>query len=186
MVDDGVDGRRTDTKERIRDVALDVFIERGWEGATLREIAEHLGITRPALYYHFASKEAILDSIHEELAATVDPITAWARVQSNDGTSRAEVLDRLSSLISGSWGPFMRFAQRDEGAMRTLRGAAKFVRSMEELVGVLCAEDSVAARIRARLALDAIFMADSRTEHLGGTARMRRETALRIAKSLVA
>jgi AcrR family transcriptional regulator len=38
---------RTDTRHRTHDVALEVFSEGGEEGATLREIADRLGITRP-------------------------------------------------------------------------------------------------------------------------------------------
>ncbi|GIF26697.1 AcrR family transcriptional regulator [Actinoplanes tereljensis] len=40
------DGRRTDTRDHIRAAAMEVFSERGWAGATLREIADRLGITR--------------------------------------------------------------------------------------------------------------------------------------------
>ena len=46
-----------DTRERILDTALDMFIERGYDKTSLREIAERVGVTKPALYYHFSSKE---------------------------------------------------------------------------------------------------------------------------------
>src|SRR3954451_21485956 len=98
------DGRRTDTRHRIHAVALEVFSERGWEGATLREIAERLGITRPALYYHFKSKEAILAGIHQELAESIDGIIGWAAGRPADVSTRTEILHRLSTLMSGSWG----------------------------------------------------------------------------------
>jgi AcrR family transcriptional regulator len=55
------------TRERILDVALDLFIEHGFDGTSLREIAEHLGITKAALYYHFASKDDILMALHMRL-----------------------------------------------------------------------------------------------------------------------
>ena len=54
------DRRRTDTRQRIHQVALEVFSEQGYDRATLREIAEPLGITRPALYYHFKSKDDLV------------------------------------------------------------------------------------------------------------------------------
>ena len=54
----------TSTRERILDVALDLFIEKGYDGTSLREIAERLGFTKAALYYHFASKEDILMALH--------------------------------------------------------------------------------------------------------------------------
>ena len=52
------------TRERILDVALDLFIEKGFDGTSLREIAEQLGFTKAALYYHFASKDDILMGLH--------------------------------------------------------------------------------------------------------------------------
>lgn len=52
------------TRERILDVALDLFIEKGFEGTSLREIAEKLGLTKAALYYHYASKDDILMALH--------------------------------------------------------------------------------------------------------------------------
>lgn len=57
----------TSTKERILDVALELFIEKGYEGTSLREIAEELGVTKAALYYHYASKDDILMALHMRL-----------------------------------------------------------------------------------------------------------------------
>ena len=58
---------RVGTRERILDVALDLFIEKGFDKTSLREIAEQLGVTKAALYYHFASKEDILMALHLRL-----------------------------------------------------------------------------------------------------------------------
>ena len=53
-----------DTRERILDVALDLFIEQGYDKTSLRQIAEPLGFTQAAIYYHFAAKEDILVALH--------------------------------------------------------------------------------------------------------------------------
>src|ERR1700728_3994702 len=55
------------TRERILNVALDLFTEKGFDGASLREIAERLGVTKAAIYYHFASKDDILMALHMRL-----------------------------------------------------------------------------------------------------------------------
>src|ERR1700677_1371704 len=52
------------TRERILDVALDLFVTQGYDGTSLREIAEQLGVTKAALYYHFKSKQDILMALH--------------------------------------------------------------------------------------------------------------------------
>jgi AcrR family transcriptional regulator len=59
--------RRTDMRERILDVALELFGEQGYEATSLREIAERLGVTKAALYYHFRSKADILMELHLRL-----------------------------------------------------------------------------------------------------------------------
>ena len=48
-------------------MALDLFIEQGFDGTSLRQIAEQLGVTKAALYYHFASKDDILLALHMRL-----------------------------------------------------------------------------------------------------------------------
>jgi AcrR family transcriptional regulator len=56
-----------DTRQRILDVALDLFTEQGFDGTSLRQIAEQLGVTKAALYYHFESKDRILMALHLRL-----------------------------------------------------------------------------------------------------------------------
>lgn len=57
----------TDTQARRRDeflrIAADVFAERGYKGAGMREIAERCGVKPAALYYYFSAKAAILEAI---------------------------------------------------------------------------------------------------------------------------
>ncbi|MDA2811252.1 helix-turn-helix domain containing protein [Nocardiopsis sp. RSe5-2] len=52
--------QRTDTRAEIRETALELFAEKGYTATSLREIAEGLGITKAALYYHFRSKQDLL------------------------------------------------------------------------------------------------------------------------------
>ncbi len=63
----GPQGGSGDTRVRILDVALDLFIEQGFDGTSLRQIAEELGVTKAALYYHFRSKDDILLALHMRL-----------------------------------------------------------------------------------------------------------------------
>jgi AcrR family transcriptional regulator len=72
------------TQERILDVALELFNEQGYDKTSLREIAQRLGVTKAALYYHFARKEDILLELHLRLHAL-----------------GSDLLDRLDSLDEG-------------------------------------------------------------------------------------
>ena len=58
---------RGNTRQRIQDVALELFAEQGYEKTSLREIAERLEVTKAALYYHFKTKEDIVISLFEDL-----------------------------------------------------------------------------------------------------------------------
>jgi AcrR family transcriptional regulator len=53
------------TRQRILDTARELFTEQGYDGTSLREIAEPLGFSKAALYYHFKSKEEILGALME-------------------------------------------------------------------------------------------------------------------------
>jgi AcrR family transcriptional regulator len=54
---------RSDTKQRIQEVARDLFLQQGVQRTSLQDIADKLGITKPALYYHFSSREDLVRSI---------------------------------------------------------------------------------------------------------------------------
>ena len=60
---------RGSTRERILDVALELFTEQGYEQTSLREIAERLGVTKAAIYFHFERKEDMLLELHMRLHA---------------------------------------------------------------------------------------------------------------------
>lgn len=59
--------RSGDTKQRIQLAARELFTEKGVHKTSLKEIADRLGITKPALYYHFGSREELIRSILQPL-----------------------------------------------------------------------------------------------------------------------
>ena len=56
-----------DTKKLISETALELFAQNGYLGTSMSDIAGQLGITKGALYKHYASKQEILDSITERM-----------------------------------------------------------------------------------------------------------------------
>jgi AcrR family transcriptional regulator len=58
---------KASTRERILDIALELFVDQGYDKTSLRDIAERLGTTKAALYYHFERKEDILLELHLRL-----------------------------------------------------------------------------------------------------------------------
>ena len=57
------------TKERIFDVALQLFAERGYHGVSVRTIVREVGIKESSLYNHYSSKEALLLAIFHTMDA---------------------------------------------------------------------------------------------------------------------
>src|SRR5262249_52664888 len=51
---------RVETRERILDVAREMFVRRGYEATTMRAIADELDYTATALYHHFRSKDELM------------------------------------------------------------------------------------------------------------------------------
>jgi AcrR family transcriptional regulator len=59
--------RPGDTKQRIQLAARELFAQKGVHKTSLKEIADRLGISKPALYYHFGSREELVRSIVQPL-----------------------------------------------------------------------------------------------------------------------
>jgi TetR/AcrR family transcriptional repressor of nem operon len=70
----------TGTAERILDVAERLVQTRGYNGFSYADVAAELGITKPSLHYHFASKaelgEALIARYHTRFSAALEAIDA--------------------------------------------------------------------------------------------------------------
>jgi AcrR family transcriptional regulator len=64
--------RPSDTKTRIQEVARELFMTQGVQNTSLRQISDRLGITKPALYYHFASRDDLVRSIIQPLIGELE------------------------------------------------------------------------------------------------------------------
>ena len=58
-----------DTKERILAAALEMFSQNGYAGTNIRKLSESLGLVKSAMYRHFESKDAIWNTLLDELIA---------------------------------------------------------------------------------------------------------------------
>lgn len=90
-----VDGR--DTREAIIDAALEVFAEKGFHGASLKEIAAPVGIRDSAIYHYFASKEQLVDAILAERTPRI-PEEASSLLDGPATDARA-ILERVARAI---------------------------------------------------------------------------------------
>jgi len=74
--------------------ALEAFREQGYHGTSVRDIARRVGVTVPALYYHFENKQAIFVSLLETSMADF----LW-RVRAADEEASEDVRDRFCNVI---------------------------------------------------------------------------------------
>lgn len=79
----------THSREAILAAAERLFVERGYRGISMREIASEVGMTKAALYYHFRDKEqlfvALLNNVLDELAALIE------RCRAENSSHRAQI-----------------------------------------------------------------------------------------------
>ena len=163
-------GRRGDTRARIQQIALELFAEHGYERTPLREIAERLGVTKAALYYHFKSKEDIVLSFTEDYFDRLDALIEWGQGQPPTAQTASELLDRYISIVTES-GEVFRFMERNQATLRdTDHGKHRFTQfrpRLNALIEILTGPDAPPrARIRAAAALFAanascMFFTDS-------------------------
>jgi AcrR family transcriptional regulator len=88
--------RQPDTRERIATTALELFSTHGFDGASMRELADRLEMTTAALYYHYADKADILVHLVEPMLEDVERLVADSDQGNEDINARLEdVLDLL-------------------------------------------------------------------------------------------
>jgi len=83
-------------RKRILDAALEVFAAQGFRGATLDQIAERAGLSKPNLLYYFDSKETMHRLLLEDLLASwLEPLRAIDPM----GEPRAEIMDYMRAKL---------------------------------------------------------------------------------------
>jgi AcrR family transcriptional regulator len=161
-----------DTRERILDVALDLFIEQGYDKTSLRQIAEPLGFTQAAIYYHFAAKQDILIALHLRLHKLGRP--AFEQLGKEAGPSGwAAVLRGLVDTMLANHKLFV-LHERNQTALAALhiKGHEGDHEDMEQQFRRILANPAIPARDRVRLscalgALLSSLMSLSDLEDLG-------------------
>ncbi len=80
------------TRDRIRDVALDVFAEHGFEGTSTREICARAGVNGAALNYHWRSKQQLWEAVCERCGLWFGGIAAQINLGAPPGDAIAGFL----------------------------------------------------------------------------------------------
>lgn len=149
--------RAGSTRERILDIALELFTERGYDKTSIRDIAERLGTTKAALYYHFKSKADILLELHLRLHGLgqrlLDQLEALP-----DGDARAQawprLLDEFITAVDENR-ELVQLHQRNQSAFEDLHHSERHHAANDDIerqVRRLLASSDIPAAIRVRMA----------------------------------
>jgi len=87
------------TRQRILDIALDLFITQGYDATSIRQIAERLGFSKASIYYHFASKQDILMALHYKLHEVGREALSAVQMPASSPEAWMALLDQLINEI---------------------------------------------------------------------------------------
>lgn len=159
-----IEGRRG----QVLDAALTVFSSKGYDRGTMREIASVVGVTEPALYRHYAGKEAL----YKDLIATAgDRAVSEVRLRMSD-VRPYNLRESLAGLIAGGphnqggpgdvvrtlvlstpHQPTLLQAFREHVAKPMFAAMCEFVPRVDEAYGIVRSTAETEARSRAIMSL---------------------------------
>ena len=181
--------RRT-RRDEILQIAVALFAERGYHGVSMDDIGAAAGVTGPALYHHFAGKEAMLVAA---LAPVSDGLLRGGRerVAAHSGDARAALESLVEfhvefalanpAVIAVHLHELDRLPEEPRRQIRRLQRLY-----VEEWVGVLTALRTELSAAEVRVLAHAAFGLMNSTPFLGGEVDRDRRAALLTAAALAA
>ena len=114
------------TRSQILDAALSLFARRGYAGTSLEDISAELGVTRGAIYGHFACKRELFEHV---IALSQDPLyDLMAACGGEDGAA----LDRLERFLRG-WFDLLRDNPLHRDAFEVVLNKTEFTEELSSL-----------------------------------------------------
>ncbi len=138
-----------ETKEIIVRKALEKFLRNGYDCTSMNMIADEVGITKPAIYHHFESKESLAESV---IAYFEEKVTAWTRGQHSKFTTFDEYLRFVITSIP--------VFDRIECMLLDVEPTEEFTMGFNDLCGALARDSG-----KIRMEIDRIFKQTQRFLH---------------------
>jgi AcrR family transcriptional regulator len=155
---------RRDREQQLLAVAEEVFASVGVQAASMDEIAERAGISKPVVYDHFGSKDgllaAVVESIGERLHEVTLAATATAPTPERALSAGLTAYFEFAEAHAGKWRTMMRETTASSAAAQALEGIR--FRQASMIAQVLATDLSPGPRERAMILAQAIIGASER------------------------
>jgi AcrR family transcriptional regulator len=134
-----------DRKDEILDIATHLFADRGYDGTSMNDVAERVGMRKASLFYHFTTKDALYEAALDRLVRRLSAALMSAYSASGTYAERLEAAaDALTMVLSQrplaarllvreaiDWGPALR-GRVAEPLMQALETATTFIRAGQD------------------------------------------------------
>lgn len=134
--------------ESLLTVAVEVFNERGYDGTSMEDLSQRLGITKSAIYHHVASKDALLQMAMDRALDGLFAVVERTR------RLEAPAIAKLEHLVRGSVGvlqeqlPYVTLLLRARGNTEVERAALNRRRQFDRYVAGLVRQGEADGDIR--------------------------------------
>ncbi|MGO2745652.1 TetR/AcrR family transcriptional regulator [Microbacterium sp.] len=154
-------GRPGYDQRQVLEVAVQVFIEQGYDATSVATLATRLGLSKSALYHHFESKEALLEVALEEAIGSLEGVLREPDAKAGTARERLEHVLRGAVLVLVDKLPFVTLLLRVRGNSGVERAAVErrraFDREVTALVRAAQKEGTVRDDLRASVATRLLF-----------------------------
>jgi AcrR family transcriptional regulator len=142
-------GRPGNDLESVLQAAVEVFNERGYDGASMEDLAKRLGIAKSAIYHHVSGKEELLQMALDRALDGWSAAAERARELDAPAITRLEVLVRGTVAVLEAQLPYVTLLLRVRGNTEVERAALARRRSFDRLVASLVEEAERDGDVRA-------------------------------------
>ena len=156
------DSSRRDTRQRLIDVAVELFLRHSFAGTSLQMIADELGFTKAAIYHHFRTREQLLAAVVEPFLQRLQQVVieaeslrgAHARADHMlTGFAQLAVENRVASVLAS-----------DPAVARQLRASGEWGDLIDRQMRLLAEVDSgPGGHVKAAVVLSGIAAASGST-----------------------
>jgi len=142
-------GRPGYDRDRVLEIAVQLFNEQGYDATSVADLAQRLGLTKSALYHHFASKEELLSVALDQALSSLEAVLDDPRAQEGAGLDRLRHVIRSAADVLVAQLPSVTLLLRVRGNSPVEQSALERRRLFDQRVTRLVAEAQGEGDVRA-------------------------------------